>query len=48
MSEMRRTTSSVLVGLLLTVAGLVVASLAIVVALMVAAAIMGDHAPRTP
>lgn len=49
MSERKRTTSSVLVGLLLTIAGLGVALLAIVLALMVAAAILPDHnAPMTP
>jgi hypothetical protein len=44
MTEIKRaTTSRVLVGLLLAVAGVVVAFAVIVIALMVAAAILPDH-----
>jgi len=48
MSKVTHPTSAVLIGLLLAITGFVVALLAIVVALMFAAGIMGDHAPRTP
>ena len=40
--------SNVLVGLVLAVAGFVVAGLVVVIALMVAAQILPDHAPATP
>jgi hypothetical protein len=48
-NEVKRPTAAVLVGLLLTVAGFLVALLVLVIALMVAAQILPDHnAPMTP
>jgi hypothetical protein len=42
-TEVKRATSTVLVGLLLATAGFVVAFVVIIIALMVAAAILPDH-----
>ncbi len=49
LSKVKRPTAAALVGLLLTVAGFLVALLVVVIALMVTAQILPDHnLPTTP